>query len=449
MLSDIEQEPREIYTVSQLNAETRYLLEDTFDVIWIVGEISNLARPSSGHFYFSLKDNRAQVRCALFRNSRRKVNFIPEDGQQVLVQAQVSLYEPRGDFQLIVLHMEMAGDGALQIAFEKLKKQLSQEGLFDEVHKKTIPYIPAQVGIITSSTGAALRDILKVLHRRFPPLPIIIYPTLVQGNLAAKNIVEAIKTANRRKECDVLILSRGGGSLEDLWPFNEEIVARAIFASHIPIVAGIGHEVDFTIADFVADERAPTPSAAAEIVAPNKSDLSKEINQYFSHLLKSIKSDIKHGIIELAHLSKRLRHPGQRIREQMQFIDQMEQSLSLALQHVIAYKKAKLEHLNAKFSAFHPKSQIANYQHYLKTLSQRLNLSMSHQLKNWNEKIKNLAFSLDAINPLRTLERGFSIVTKKDGMIVRNAKEVKIKERVLIKLAHGKLDCEVEKIIDS
>ena len=257
-------EPQEIYTVSQLNAEARYLMEDNFESISLIGEVSNFARPSSGHCYFSLKDNNAQVRCAFFCHSQRGLTFKPESGQQVLVQAKVSVYEARGDYQLIVSQMQLAGEGALQVAFEKLKQKLAAEGLFDEENKLEVPEIPTCVGVITSPTGAAIRDILRVLHRRFPAVPVIIYPSAVQGNQAKEHLVSAIQKANARKECDVLILARGGGSLEDLWPFNEEIVARAIVDCDIPMVTGVGHEVDFTIADFVADQRCATPSAAAE-----------------------------------------------------------------------------------------------------------------------------------------------------------------------------------------
>ena len=265
-------EERDIYTVSDLNARARVILEECFKTIWVSGEISNLAKPNSGHLYFSLKDERAQVRCAFFRNSQRGLRFTPENGQHVLVQAQVSFYAARGDFQLIVSQMEMAGAGALQVAFEQLKQRLHKEGLFSQAHKKKLPLFPKCLGIITSPTGAAIRDILKVLQRRFSSIPIIIYPTLVQGDKAADQISMAIQRATQRKECDVLILARGGGSLEDLWPFNEEKVARAMFHCPIPIVTGIGHEIDVTIADFVADQRASTPSAAAEMVSPNQQE---------------------------------------------------------------------------------------------------------------------------------------------------------------------------------
>ena len=273
-----------IYSISELNSKARLLLENNLGSVWIMGELSNLAMPSSGHLYFTLKDSEAQVRCAFFRANRARMAFAPENGQQVLARANVSLYEARGDYQLIITEMQLAGSGALQVAFEKLKHKLQAEGLFDSARKKSIPQFPRAIGVITSPTGAAIHDILKVLRYRNPSIPVIIYPTAVQGADAKTQIVHAIELANQRDECDVIILARGGGSLEDLWSFNEEIVAHAIAASHIPIVSGVGHEVDVTIADFVADFRAPTPSAAAETVSTDQSDIRQKL-AYFSTYL--------------------------------------------------------------------------------------------------------------------------------------------------------------------
>ncbi|MGB6452128.1 MAG: exodeoxyribonuclease VII large subunit, partial [Steroidobacteraceae bacterium] len=260
---------RVVYTVSQLNREVRSLLEQRLAIIWIEGELTNLAQPASGHWYFSLKDRDAQVRCAMFRQRNVHVGFTPSAGQQVLARARVSLYEPRGDYQLIVEHLEEAGVGALKREFERLKEKLSSEGLFAEERKRGLPKFPKRIGVVTSPTGAAVRDILHILRRRFRPAAVLIYPTAVQGAAAVPAIVDALATASARAECDVLILARGGGSLEDLWAFNDERVARAVRASAIPVVTGIGHEVDFTIADFVADARAPTPSGAAVLVTPD------------------------------------------------------------------------------------------------------------------------------------------------------------------------------------
>jgi exodeoxyribonuclease VII large subunit len=388
---------QEIYTVSQLNLEARMIMEEAFQHVWIVGEISNLARPTSGHFYFTLKDNQAQVRCALFRITRRRLTFAPENGQQVLVKAQVSIYEARGDFQLIIADMQLAGHGALQIAFEKLKQKLSQEGLFDEAHKKPLPKFPQTIGVITSTTGAAIRDIIKVLNRRFSLARVIIYPTQVQGEAATPQIINAIKIANQRAECDILIVARGGGSIEDLWCFNEENVARTIFASEIPMVSGIGHEIDFTIADFVADHRAPTPSAAAELVSPN----TTEIMQYLIHqqqkIVKFISAEFRHFQHQLQHLQKRLRDPKKSLQEYAQRLDNQEQRLLLLMKHFIEKSTSKLTQLSA---------------------------------------------TLDAVSPLKTLERGFAIVTK-DNKIIRDSKQVSIQDKLKVKLAKGDLNCQV------
>lgn len=393
---------QEIYTVSQLNQLTRELLEDNFPYVWIEGEISNLKRPTSGHAYFSLKDANAQIRCAMFRGRNTILNFEPRDGMHVLAQARVSLYEPRGDFQLIVQHLEETGDGALRRAFELLKTKLAQEGLFDESHKKPLPAFPTCIGVITSATGAAIQDILHVLKRRAPQLRVIIYPTAVQGNEAAPQIVNAIKSANQRKECDVLILARGGGSLEDLWPFNEEIVARAIFASDIAIVSGVGHEIDFTIADFVADQRAPTPSAAAELISPHREDWLQKIVTMQNRLRHFMAAELRHYATLLISLRKRLQHPGHRLQEQAQRLDLLERNLVNAWQH-----------------------QLTRAQH----------------------RLINLSRALNTVSPLNTLQRGYAIVTHQDK-IIREANEVKIGENIKTQLARGSLICTVEKVIE-
>ncbi|MCH9643706.1 MAG: exodeoxyribonuclease VII large subunit [Gammaproteobacteria bacterium] len=392
----------DVFTVSQLNATAKSLLEEGLRSLWILGEISNLSCPSSGHVYFSLKDQNAQVRCALFRMSRRNVEFTPENGQQVLVHARVSLYEARGDYQLIINRMQLAGDGALQIAFEKLKKQLDKEGLFDPQHKQALPEFPQCIGVVTSATGAALRDILRVLQRRFSALKVIVYPSLVQGEQAAAQIASAIEQANQRNECDALIVARGGGSLEDLWPFNEEVTARAIFASHIPIVTGVGHEIDFTIADFVADTRAATPSAAAEIISPN----AQEWQQYLSdtlHLLHdTICQSIQLKYQQLTHLQKRLRHPGDKCREQMQQLDHLEK---------------------------------------------RLLQSMKHQLEHYNQKLQQTARTLDAISPLQTLQRGYAILQDESDAIIKQCNDTQKGADISAKLANGKLKLKVQEVL--
>ncbi|MCH9670542.1 MAG: exodeoxyribonuclease VII large subunit, partial [Gammaproteobacteria bacterium] len=300
---------RDVYTVTRLNTEARAVLEATFPAIWIEGELSNFAHPRSGHMYFSLKDEQAQVRCAMFRQNNRQLDFKPQDGSQVLARGRVGLYRDRGDFQLVIEYMELAGDGALRRAFEALKQRLSAEGLFADERKQALPSLPSRVGVVTSATGAALRDVLNVLARRFPGLPVVIYPTLVQGEAASRAIATAIETADQRGECDVLLLVRGGGSLEDLWAFNEETTARAIAQCTIPIVAGVGHETDFTIADLVADHRAPTPSAAAELISPDQYELHERLDALDARLLSWIRGRLRTGNRDLELTAKRLQHP--------------------------------------------------------------------------------------------------------------------------------------------
>lgn len=388
-------EAKNIYQVSSLNRQVRELLENQLALVWVEGEISNLAIPSSGHIYFSLKDKNAQVRCAFFRNHNQRLGFTPKDGAHVLLRALVSLYEGRGEFQLIVEYMEEMGDGALQRTFELLKKRLAAEGLFESTHKKALPRFPKQIGVITSPTGAAIRDILSVLQRRFPSIPVLIYPTLVQGDAAAPQIVRAIQTANQRQECDVLLLSRGGGSLEDLWPFNEENVARAIYASSIPIVSGIGHEIDFTIADFVADQRAPTPSAAAELVTPSQLEWLQHFDRCEQQLVMRMRQTLQHKQQQLEWLRKRLQHPGQHIQECLQRL----QLLTVTLQRC-----------------------------------------MQQQLKHLTQHVTHLQRALDAVNPLAVLNRGYAIVThKQTDKVVYKAKEVNAGEILSVRLGEGSL----------
>jgi exodeoxyribonuclease VII large subunit len=329
---------RDVYSVSRLNREARGLLESAFPRLWVEGEISNLARPVSGHLYFTLKDARAQVSCALFRNRATRLGFSPENGSQVLIQAQVSLYEARGNYQLIVNQMEEAGDGALRRAFEQLKNRLHKEGLFEAQHKQPLPRLPRCIGVITSPSGAAIRDVLTVLRRRFPGIPVIIYPTQVQGETAAGQIVAAIQTADSRAECDVLLLTRGGGSLEDLWPFNEEVVARAVFACKLPMVSAVGHEIDFVITDFVADQRAATPSAAAELLSPDQTELDNRFRQLDSRLYALLRQRLQQHRDQLNWLTKRMQqsHPGRQLQQQAQRLDDLELRLSRAWQHQAA-----------------------------------------------------------------------------------------------------------------
>src|ERR1700678_949498 len=347
---------RDIYSVSRLNREVRVLLERGFGSLWLEAEISNFARPSSGHWYFSLKDAAAQVRCAMFRQRNMLCAFTARDGQKVLVRARIGLYEPRGEFQLIVDHLEDAGLGALQRQFEELRARLAAEGLFSAERKRRLPALPKRIGVITSPTGAAVRDILHVLARRFPAVRVLIYPVAVQGAQAAAEIVAALKTAAARNECDVLILARGGGSLEDLWAFNDEKLARAIVASPIPVVSGVGHEIDFTIADFAADMRAPPPSAAAELVVPDAGEWLAALASLAARLARGARRRLGEGRERLRRLERRaaLVSPAARCAQQTQRLDELEQRLRRAMRRRLQEQGERLRWLSGRASLVSP-----------------------------------------------------------------------------------------------
>ena len=439
----------DVYTVSRLNREARLLLENGFPLLWLEGELSNFVRPASGHLYFSLKDAAAQVRCAMFRNRNQRLNFEPESGMQVLVRAQISLYEPRGDYQLIVEHMEVAGDGALRRAFEALKQRLAAEGLFDAAHKQPLPALPKRIGVITSPTGAAIRDILSVLKRRFPAIPVLIYPVAVQGAAAAAQIAAAIARADRRKDCDVLIVARGGGSLEDLWPFNEEVVARAIYACSLPVVSGVGHEIDFTIADFVADQRAPTPSVAAEMVSPDQTEWLAALRALDVRLAQLLKRHLHALAQRLEWIHKRLaqQHPGQRLRQQAQRLDDLEQRLRLSLRTQLRHREARLVGLNAHLLRHSPAPRIRQLGLDCSESLRRLHTAVEHRLSLYRARLSALMRELDAVSPLATLERGYAIVTVTEtGKVVYDASEMRAGDRIEARLAHGSLSCTVDEV---
>jgi exodeoxyribonuclease VII large subunit len=438
---------REILTVSELNHLTREILEANFPLIWVQGEISNLARPASGHWYFSLKDDAAQVRCAMFKMRNRLLPFQPTDGQQILARARVSLYEPRGDFQLIVDHMEPAGEGALRLQFEMLKKRLAAEGLFDEAWKKPLPSLPRRIGVVTSPTGAAIRDVLSVLQRRFPAIPVMIYPTLVQGATAAGNIIQAITTANRRRECDVLIVCRGGGSLEDLWAFNDEQLARVISASDIPIVSGVGHEVDFTIADFVADARAPTPSAAAEMLTPAAEDWREMFAEIASRFTGLIQRKLTTGREQLSWVTKRLQHPSRRLQSQAQRIDELEQRLINAQKSHWRHQQHRLATLRAQLEQYSPAMRLSQYQLMTTSLHTRLKRAMQHHYDDRRKHLAATVRALEAVSPLATLGRGYAIVKRlPDKSIVRQTGDVQIGTHIEAQLGQGRIICSVEEL---
>ncbi len=432
--------PRTIYTVTELNGSVRLLLSSHFGTIWVEGEISNLAQPSSGHLYFTLKDQDAQVRCALFRGSARLLGFRPANGMKVLARANVGLYEPRGEYQLTVDYLEEAGVGALRRAFEALKAKLAGEGLFDAARKKPIPIPPRCLGIITSPTGAAVRDVLTVLKRRFPALPVILFPVKVQGVEAKHDIARALEQAGRLGLCDALILARGGGSLEDLWAFNEEIVARAMAACPIPIISGVGHETDLTIADWVADLRAPTPSAAAEAVSPDSGEWLGRFIRLEGRLAQHLRMALARQMRTLAFLDKRLRqaHPEKQIQRNAQHLDELDLHLNRAMLAAGARREARLQTLAARLHSHHPAQRIQLLEARQDELSRRLAAAMARLLELRRQAVEVIGGKLHTVSPLATLERGYAIASReRDGKILRDSAEVKTGESVKIRLSHG------------
>jgi exodeoxyribonuclease VII large subunit len=440
---------REVYTVSRLNREARDILEGSFPLLWVEGEISNISRPSSGHWYFSLKDEAAQVRCAMFRQYNRYVGFVPENGMHALLRARVSLYEGRGDFQLIVEHLEEAGDGALRRAFEALKNRLAAEGLFALERKRPLPALPSRIGVVTSPTGAAIRDILSVLRRRFAAIPVLIYPVPVQGVDAPAKIAAAIRLASQRRECDVLILARGGGSLEDLWAFNDEAVARALYACPIPVVTGIGHEIDFTIADLVADVRAPTPSVAAEYVSPDQGEWRQRLAQIEGRLIGLLVRSLDQKRERLLWLSRRLQHPGRYLLGISQRLDEMESRLQRATQSLLWHRRARLAELLAHVQHLSPLARIREQRTHSNHLSLRLHQALQLRLERARQRLGELAHSLQSVSPLATLGRGYAIVQRlPDRSIVRNAQEVAPGDAVEARLARGRIICDVRENLE-
>ncbi|MEX2353919.1 MAG: exodeoxyribonuclease VII large subunit [Gammaproteobacteria bacterium] len=429
---------RDIYSVTRLNREVRAVLEGSFPVIWVQGEISNLARPGSGHLYFSLKDKHSQVRCAMFKNRNQHLKFSPENGMEIIARANISLYEGRGEFQLIVEQLEPAGIGALQQAFEQLKERLQKEGLFNETHKKPLPAFPRRIGVITSPTGAAIRDILHVLNRRYPNAGVIVYPVAVQGEGSALKISEAISTAGQRNECDILILARGGGSLEDLWSFNEESVARAIFNSRVPIVTGIGHEIDFTIADFVADKRAPTPSAAAELVSPDQFKLKENLTRQEKQLFSSTSRVIQDLQNRLQRCQQRMPDPVKQLQTISQHIDEINLRMVRTMNNGIRNRQFRIHKLQAEINRFNP-VQMLRYQRqkcsHLDTQLRNITVRNIQAAKNRFEKA---SAALHGISPLATIDRGYAIVSEpENGRIIRNIDELAPGKRIETRIAKG------------
>ncbi len=469
-MSELFEPHREVYTVSRLNREANLLLDEGLGRLWIEGELSSIARPSSGHLYFTLKDERAQVRCAMFRQANRRLRFQPRDGLQVVLRARVGLYEPRGDYQLIVEQMEESGLGALQREFEALKARLAAEGLFDEARKRALPALPRRIGVVTSPTGAAIRDILTTLRRRFPAVPVLIYPTPVQGRGAAEEIAAALERASRRGECDVLILARGGGSLEDLWAFNEEAVARAIVGCSVPVIAGIGHEVDVTIADFAADLRAPTPTGAAERAVPDAGEWLQRLATLHRRLHQAAQRETRLATTRLQGLQHRLRrvHPTLQLARDAQRLDGLERRLRAAQAAGLAGLRRRLEGLSARMARQSPALRLQAQGHRLGLLERRLRAAAAqrqrlaserlaraagtlapairHLLERRTASLAAVARALNAVSPLGTLQRGYAIVTDTEARVLRDVREVQVGERIMARLANGRLEAEIRRL---
>jgi exodeoxyribonuclease VII large subunit len=482
---------RDIYTVSRLNREVRVLLERGFGSLWLEAEVSNFARPSSGHWYFSLKDASAQVRCCMFRQRNMLCSFTARDGQKVLVRARIGLYEPRGEYQLIIDHMEDAGLGALKRQFEELSAKLAAEGLFAAERKRPLPRLPKRIGVITSPTGAAIRDILHVLARRFPAAAVLIYPVAVQGAAATGEIIAALNLAGRRGECDVLILARGGGSLEDLWAFNDERLARTLVASPIPVISGIGHEIDFTIADFAADVRAPTPSAAAELVVPDKDEWLSAFVRLGTRLERHIRRSVAERAERLRWLGRRaaLVSPVARFAQQTQRLDEFEQRLERAVRRRLEEHQQRLSWLAGRAALVSPSARLMLQMQRLQDFEQRMCLALRHSravraaqlrdrslrllqgspaarvraaaarhaalvirlqsaglepVRRARARLSPLERTLYAVSPLATLERGYAIVSNERGEILRDAAQAAPDTIVEAQLAKGRLRAKVE-----
>ena len=437
-----------IFTVSRLNSAVRILLEQEMGLVWLVGEISNLVLHSSGHWYFSLKDSGAQVRCAMFRGQNRRVAFRPQEGQQVLVQARLSLYEPRGDYQLIIETMRPAGAGQLQLQLEQLKQRLQAEGLFASERKRPLPAHPGCIGLITSPTGAAIHDLLTVLRRRAPSIPVILYPAMVQGEQAAEQLIAALNRANRRRECDLLIIGRGGGSIEDLWCFNDERLVRAIAASALPIVSAVGHESDVTLSDFAADLRAPTPSAAAELVTPDQGELRQRLQTLWGRLQRAHQRQLTALAHRFALLQRSLhhQHPERRLQQQQQRLDECQERLRLGMQRRLTQARQHQERLLDRLQQSSPRLHVREAKQRLQQLQQALMLNWQQLWEQRQHRQLLLATRLNAISPLSTLARGYSITQDEQGKLIRSVEDVVPGQRVKTRLLDGDISLEVQKI---
>lgn len=437
-----------VYTVTDLTSRIRTLLEEGFGDVWVRGEISNFVIPSSGHYYFTLKDAGAQLRAVCFRNSQRRVPLAPKNGMEVLARGRISVYEPRGEYQLIVSEMMDYGLGKLQRAFEQLKERLRQEGLFDPGRKRKLPLFPSRIGVVTSPTGAAIRDILRILGRRNSAVRIQIYPVKVQGEGAAGEIAAAIGYFNRRREVDALIVGRGGGSLEDLWAFNEEIVARAVHASAIPVVSAVGHETDFTICDFVADLRAPTPSAAAELVAGAAAELTARVDG----LVKGLRSAWESGVTSRRHrldvlrLSRGFAELRHRLSTHVQRVDELQLRMRFRVEALLAERAKRLDVFSGRLALANPGRRLQLQQNRLDVLSRALRTGMADILTRQTSAYSLLNQRLQGLSPVAALARGYALCLDAAGRLVRSGRQVNAGDAVTVHLMEGALDCRVEKV---
>ena len=440
------QPERRIFTVSDLTARIRDLLAKNFTDITVQGEISNCRPAASGHIYFTLKDERAQVRCVFFKQQQRGMKFRPEDGMQVLVRGSISVYEARGEYQIYVESLEPVGRGALQLAFEQLKKRLEAEGLFDAGRKKPLPLLPSRIGLITSPMGAAVRDVVRILRRRFPNVHLTLYPVRVQGAEAAEEIVEALEYFSKRRAADVILLVRGGGSLEDLWSFNEESVARAIAASAIPVISGVGHETDFTIADFVADVRASTPSAAAELVVQTR----REFDKHVADLRDTLESLLRYRLLELSRRVHELaarrgfRRPLDLLRQRRQRADELTSRLALGLRARLEFSRKRFTAAHLRIARFDFRAKMAALRLRLEKRGHDLGVRAERVLRLKRERWERLSLQLQERSPLKVLERGYAIATDIVGNVLRDAAQVAVGDEVKIQLHRGRLTTEVK-----
>lgn len=433
-------------SVSELNHQARHLLETSFMQVWVEGELSGFSRPSSGHWYFSLKDQKCQVRCAMFRGANQRLRTLPREGDQIRIRGKVTLYENRGDYQIIVEHLEPAGLGELQQAFEALKRKLQSEGLFDPTRKKAIPATPRHLGVVTSPTGAAIHDILTVLARRCPAIPVTLYPTAVQGQAATADIVNAIQRAQQHGVADVLIIGRGGGSLEDLWCFNEEAVARAIASCSIPTVSAVGHEVDVTIADFVADLRAPTPSAAAEKISPDQSQWLRRLAEQQLRLGQSARRLLLRLDQQLGHLAARLRDPRRELQDKAQRMDELDMRLNKAMNLKLQQQQLKTDHLAQRLGTQSPGKTLLNAGEQVQRLNERLDKAIRQNLRHQQERLQLNAQTLNVVSPLATLGRGYAIVRDDQNRIVRSADQLSAGQTISARFGQGNVSAEVTKV---